>query len=520
MRARNSGTAGSRSSASCTSGRRDVGRLLGVLLGDAVEEGDGLGGEQRDLLLLHEHGELRRLLAGLEVEGALAGLADGAGAEGVDGVELDLLTLMIGSSAFPSLARRRRSGSGGRSSSRVPVSLHFTSATPCAESERGDRRRRHDDALEQVEVHAGVVRDRGLDRVGVRHDHDQLARVVGHHRFERGDHARLHLRDRLAAREPGARRRALHHLPEVGLGEVGELAAGPLAVVGLEHAVERAHLEAVVARRWPRPSAWCARSGSRRPPRSAGRRAARRAPRPAPARRRRGRCRARGRTAAGRSAAVTAWRTRISVVASARRLPRRGRRRASSLVASSAARRWSPSGYRRLATGPAPRSGRPRWPTSTRSTSTVGHRPRRCSTPEPAECDRGARGRARGTDRHADATRSPPSSPAWPRVPRRVGPARRARPRRRRGLRVLPRRLPPRARPAAPVGLARLGLRAVAARDEPRVPARRSTGSPAPPPRIGEADEAQRCAEFLHQLDPAWDEIPPERGATSTVSPR
>jgi hypothetical protein len=27
---------------------------------------------------------------------------------------------------------------------------------------------------------------------------------------------------------------------------------------------------------------------------------------------------------------------------------------------------------------------------------------------------------------------------------------------------------------------------------------------------IGEVDEAQRCDEFLHQLEPAWDEIPPE----------
>ena len=27
---------------------------------------------------------------------------------------------------------------------------------------------------------------------------------------------------------------------------------------------------------------------------------------------------------------------------------------------------------------------------------------------------------------------------------------------------------------------------------------------------IGEVDEAQRCDEFLRQLEPAWDEIPPE----------
>ena len=61
--------------------------------------------------------------------------------------------------------------------------------------------------------------------------------------------------------------------------------------------------------------------------------------------------------------------------------------------------------------------------------------------------------------------------------------------------------VPPRARPPAPERLARLGLRAVGARREPRVPAgarglRHVAGA------IGEADEEQRCAEFLHQLDP------------------
>ena len=64
--------------------------------------------------------------------------------------------------------------------------------------------------------------------------------MVGDDRLERGDHPRLHRRERLAARERRPRRRALHDLPEVGLREVGELPAGPLAVVGLDHAVERA----------------------------------------------------------------------------------------------------------------------------------------------------------------------------------------------------------------------------------------------------------------------------------------
>ena len=135
----------------------------------------------------------------------------------------------------------------------MPVSLHFSIAAPCCdELEHRDRRGRHDDALEQVEVHAGVVRDRGLDRVGVRHDDDDLARVVGDDRLERGDHAGLHLGQRLAAGEARARRRALHRLPQVGLGQVGDLAAGPLAVVGLD------------ARRAARCTAspWCAATAS------------------------------------------------------------------------------------------------------------------------------------------------------------------------------------------------------------------------------------------------------------------
>src|SRR6266540_7217583 len=73
------------------------------------------------------------------------------------------------------------------------------------ELEGGDRRRRDDDALEQVEMQPGVVRDGGLDRIGVRHDHHDLARVVGHDRLQAADDAGLHLRQRLAAGKPGPR---------------------------------------------------------------------------------------------------------------------------------------------------------------------------------------------------------------------------------------------------------------------------------------------------------------------------
>ncbi len=95
-------------------------------------------------------------------------------------------------------------------------------------------------------MHTRVVRDRGLDRVGVRHDDDELPGMVGDDSFERGDHPRLHRCQRLAGRERRPGRGALHDLPEVGLGEIRELLAGPVAVVGLEDAIERAHDEPVM----------------------------------------------------------------------------------------------------------------------------------------------------------------------------------------------------------------------------------------------------------------------------------
>ena len=90
----------------------------------------------------------------------------------------------------------------------------------------------------------------------------------------------------------------------------------------------------------------------------------------------------------------------------------------------------------------------------------------------------------------------------WPQLPRRVGAARRARARRRRGVRVLPRRLSPRASTscasragAAPATCAGITRRTAGS-------CGRSTGCGLGAEAIGEADEAQRCAEFLHQLDP------------------
>ena len=95
------------------------------------------------------------------------------------------------------------------------------------------------------------------------HDHDGLVRMRGDDRVERVDHARLHRAQRLAAREHRARRRGLHDLPLVGLREVDDLAAGPVAVVGLDHAGQWLHFESEPRGDVAPRSASSVRSGSR-----------------------------------------------------------------------------------------------------------------------------------------------------------------------------------------------------------------------------------------------------------------
>ena len=299
------GTAGSRSPASCTGGGGASRTSSGYSLAIWSRNGDGLGREQRHLLLLDEHGELRRLLARLEEELALPGRRRRRRRRGCRRRRARCSSLMATPPVRPRPllpARARARAAAARS--RVPgvVALHQRGAVR-RELEHGDRRRRHDDALEQVEVHAGVVGDRRLDRVGVRDDDDELARVGGDDLFERDDHARLHLRDRLAAREPGTRRRALHASSR-GRSSPGRRACRP--------STRRSRPRA-------RPgsgrtsSPWrggdglgrlrsCARSGSRTPRRSGARRGVRRTPWPGPARPPTGRSPARGPRAAGPSA--------------------------------------------------------------------------------------------------------------------------------------------------------------------------------------------------------------------------
>ena len=94
-----------------------------------------------------------------------------------------------------------------------------------------------------------------------------------------------------------------------------------------------------------------------------------------------------------------------------------------------------------------------------------------------------------------------------PRVLARVGGPRRGRPGRRRprrrGLRVRPHRLPPGARLAAQVRLARPGPGAVVARAQPRASCARSRRSARAARAIGETDEEDRCTQFLRDSSSA-----------------
>ena len=62
---------------------------------------------------------------------------------------------------------------------------------------------------------------------------------------EGGDGARLHFTNRFAVREARARWRDLHDSPFLGLGEIDDHTAGPVAVVGLEDSGQWLHVEAV-----------------------------------------------------------------------------------------------------------------------------------------------------------------------------------------------------------------------------------------------------------------------------------
>ena len=114
--------------------------------------------------------------------------------------------------------------------------------------DRRDGRGRDRDALEEIEVDAERRGDGRLDRVGVADGDDRLTAVARDDPPERADDARLHLDERLAARETEAARMPLDGLPLGPSGGPPERSAGPLADIQLEEPALHAEREA------PRPS--------------------------------------------------------------------------------------------------------------------------------------------------------------------------------------------------------------------------------------------------------------------------
>src|SRR5207253_3659188 len=98
------------------------------------------------------------------------------------------------------------------------------------ERDRGYGSGAHDEPLEQVEVHAGVVREDQTDDVGVTDGGDDPARVPGGHAVERLHGAALNLAEGLALGEPDRRGRLLDLRPEGGPAELRERAPGPSPV--------------------------------------------------------------------------------------------------------------------------------------------------------------------------------------------------------------------------------------------------------------------------------------------------
>ncbi len=301
---------------------------------------------------------------------------------------------------------------------------------------------------------AGVVRDRGLDRVGVGHDDHQLARMCGDDRLERGDHARLHLGQRLTAGETRARRRALDRLPEIGLGQLRQLAAGPLAVVGFDHAGQRLHGEPVTLGNRRRGLGGALdRAGVDHRDRQAG-------------------------EPLGESPGLLP--ALLGEVD-----PRRAAREHRAGLGGDGMTRQHRGAWRPGAGSPGSESGF--GSSVTPPNRTGAPYPRRRDRParllvnpgSPRDRPRpgaprcvGAPGRGAGPARAGPPGRGLGVRGRVAALPRRLGPPRGARPRPGRGLCLLPRRVPPGPRPPAPVGVAGFGLRAVGAPHQPGFPAR------------------------------------------------
>ena len=366
------------------------------------------------------------------------------------------------------------------------------------------------DALEQVEVDAGVVRDRGLDRIGVRHDHHELGRD-GRRSLPRSRRPSAPASPRATPRRGTTRATGSAAPPSRGRSSRGRRASAPSSRRSRPRARRRAAGPGDRgARRPPAPSAWCARSGSRTRPRPGARRDAPRAPRPGCDPPPRGRCPGARPESSGPVCAVTAWR------ASTRRVGARAPRRRNGRCAS----RWFvPRG------SSSTRCYRPCFPCSAAArasarslvpmpdapvTLTPSGPPETVLDREPTDAV-DALAAALDTHRVRRATRRG-RAPSWragrgTSTPGRGSVSSRA---------TMPR--PTRASASATTaGSTACGRTAGAARATSAGRTTRTAGSCGRSPAcgsvagtIGEHDEERRCAEFLHQLDPDWDRHDPE----------
>ena len=249
-------------------GRRHGGYvgLAGRPAYDLVEQRLDPLGEHRHLLLLQRDARRPAAAAGLQEEGALPGLADGARHEPLGRVVLEddashasrpyavaagAAPPRTASEAAAPFRRLRRAPLRG---TRKPRSLPRSLLRIDERSQRrvGDdahRRRVDHQPLELVEVHAEGVGEHRLDDVAVRDDDvDGVVAEPGVPVAHGVDRAGLHVAHRLAAlaRERHRRRVRLDDLPERVLGELLQLAAGPVAVAHLAQPVVDVPLHRVV----------------------------------------------------------------------------------------------------------------------------------------------------------------------------------------------------------------------------------------------------------------------------------
>ena len=93
-------------------------------------------------------------------------------------------------------------------------------------------------------MRAHRVGDGGLDRIGVRDEHDHAALVLRSEPVDRAHHAGLHLGEALTVREAERAGGPLHRAPLGQLHQLLEFGAGPIAELALQQSLVDLHLEA------------------------------------------------------------------------------------------------------------------------------------------------------------------------------------------------------------------------------------------------------------------------------------